>query len=60
MERLSKKALLTGVVLLSAFGVFAQGSGSAGINEATQMVTSCGCGNRFDRGCKGVSKILIG
>lgn len=40
MERVSKKALLTGVVLLSAFGVFAQGSGSAGINEATQMVTS--------------------
>src|SRR5690554_2612127 len=40
MERLSKKALLTGVVLLSALGVFAQGSGSAGINEATQMVTS--------------------
>jgi len=40
MERVSKKALLTGVVLLSAFGVFAQGNGSAGINEATQMVTS--------------------
>jgi hypothetical protein len=40
MKRVSKKALLTGVVLLSAFGVFAQGNGSAGINEATQMVTS--------------------
>ena len=40
MERQSKKVLLTGVALLSAFGVFAQGNGSAGINEATQMVTS--------------------
>lgn len=35
-----KKVLLTGLLLLSAFGVFAQGDGSAGINEATQMVTS--------------------
>uniref|UniRef100_F4C5U7 Uncharacterized protein n=2 Tax=Bacteroidota TaxID=976 RepID=F4C5U7_SPHS2 len=40
MEKQSKKVLLTGVLLLSAFGVFAQGNGSAGINEATQMVTS--------------------
>lgn len=39
MERQSKKLLLTGVALLSALGVFAQGNGSAGINEATQMVT---------------------
>ncbi|MFT3945585.1 MAG: DUF4134 domain-containing protein [Agriterribacter sp.] len=40
MERQSKKVLLTGVALLSAIGVFAQGNGSAGITEATQMVTS--------------------
>ncbi|SFC76669.1 protein of unknown function [Parapedobacter composti] len=40
MEKQSKKVLLTGVLFLSAFGVFAQGNGSAGINEATQMVTS--------------------
>ncbi len=40
MEKQSKKVLLTGVALLSAFGVFAQGNGSAGISEATQMVTS--------------------
>ena len=40
MEKLSKKVLLIGVALLSAFGVFAQGNGSAGIQEATQMVTS--------------------
>ncbi|MCT1524024.1 MULTISPECIES: DUF4134 domain-containing protein [Sphingobacterium] len=40
MEKQSKKVLLTGIALLSAFGVFAQGNGSAGIQEATQMVTS--------------------
>jgi len=40
MEKQSKKVLLTGAQLLSAFGVFAQGNGSAGIQEATQMVTS--------------------
>ncbi|MDM1044740.1 DUF4134 domain-containing protein [Myroides sp. 1354] len=40
MEKQSKKVWLTGVALLSAFGVFAQGNGSAGIQEATQMVTS--------------------
>ena len=40
MEKQSKKVLLTGTLLLSAFGVFAQGNGSAGIQEATQMVTS--------------------
>ncbi|MBX3257157.1 MAG: DUF4134 domain-containing protein [Chitinophagaceae bacterium] len=39
MERQSKKVLLTGIALLSAFGVFAQGNGNAGIQEATQMVT---------------------
>lgn len=40
MEKQSKKVLLTGVAFLSAFVVFAQGNGSAGIQEATQMVTS--------------------
>ena len=40
MVKQSKKVLLTGVACLSAFGVFAQGNGSAGITEATQMVTS--------------------
>lgn len=40
MEKQRKKVLLTGIALLSAFGVFAQGNGSAGIQEATQMVTS--------------------
>ncbi len=39
MEKQSKKVLLTGIALLSAFGVFAQGNGNAGIQEATQMVT---------------------
>ncbi|ANF52995.1 conjugal transfer protein [Chryseobacterium glaciei] len=40
MEKQRKKLLLTGMVLLSISGVLAQGNGSAGINEATQMVTS--------------------
>ncbi|MGJ1333245.1 DUF4134 family protein [Sphingobacterium siyangense] len=40
MEKQRKKVWLTGAALLSAFGVFAQGNGGAGINEATQMVTS--------------------
>lgn len=39
MERQKKKLLLTAAVMLSALGAFAQGNGSAGINEATQMVT---------------------
>ena len=39
MEKRGKKVLLTGIALLSAFGVFAQGNGNAGIQEATQMVT---------------------
>ncbi|MDV4116264.1 DUF4134 domain-containing protein [Elizabethkingia anophelis] len=39
MEKRNKKVLLTGIALLSAFGVFAQGNGNAGIQEATQMVT---------------------
>lgn len=40
MKKQSKKVWLMGVSLLSALGVFAQGNGSAGIQEATQMVTS--------------------
>lgn len=40
MEKQNRKVLLTAVALLPAFGVFAQGNGSAGITEATQMVTS--------------------
>jgi len=40
MEKQSKKVLLTSIALLLAFGVFVQGNGSPGINEATQMVTS--------------------
>lgn len=39
MEKQSKK-LLTGILFLAAMGASAQGDGSAGINEATQMVTS--------------------
>lgn len=39
MARQKKKLLLTAAVMLSALGAFAQGNGSAGINEATQMVT---------------------
>lgn len=35
-----KKVLLAAVAILSGIGAFAQGNGSAGINEATQMVTS--------------------
>lgn len=40
MEKLTLKKVLTGFVLLSFFGAIAQGNGTAGINEATQMVTS--------------------
>jgi hypothetical protein len=40
MKKQSKKVLLTTMVLLSGIDVFAQGNGTAGINEATQMVTS--------------------
>ena len=35
-----KKAFLAAVVLVTASAVFAQGNGSAGITEATSMVTS--------------------
>ena len=40
MEKQRKKVLLAAVAMLSGIGAFAQGNGSAGINEATQMVTS--------------------
>jgi hypothetical protein len=39
-KKQSKKILLTGMTLLSAVGAMAQGNGSAGITDATQMVTS--------------------
>jgi hypothetical protein len=40
MEKQRKKVLLAAVATLSGIGAFAQGNGTAGINEATQMVTS--------------------
>jgi hypothetical protein len=40
MEKQRKKVLLTAMSMLSVFGTMAQGNGAAGINEATQMVTS--------------------
>lgn len=40
MEKQRKKLALAGIFLLSAIHVFGQGNGSAGIQEATQMVTS--------------------
>jgi len=40
MEKQTRKLLLTGIALLSAFSALAQGDGSAGIKEATEMVTS--------------------
>nr|WP_288834392.1 DUF4134 domain-containing protein [uncultured Flavobacterium sp.] len=40
MGKQRKKLWLSAVAMLSAFGAMAQGNGSAGINEATQMVTS--------------------
>lgn len=40
MKKQTKKVLLLGVVLIAVSGTFAQGNGVAGINEATQMVTS--------------------
>ncbi|RZJ91611.1 MAG: DUF4134 domain-containing protein [Chryseobacterium sp.] len=41
MKKQSKKILLAASAMLSGFGAFAQGgNGSAGISEATQMVTS--------------------
>ncbi|AZA60179.1 DUF4134 domain-containing protein [Chryseobacterium indoltheticum] len=40
MEKQRKKLLLLGLSFLAVTGAFAQGNGTAGINEATQMVTS--------------------
>ena len=40
MEKQRKKVLLTAAMMLSGMVVLAQGNGSAGITEATQMVTS--------------------
>ncbi len=40
MEKQSKKILLATMAMLTGFSVLAQGDGSAGITEATQMVTS--------------------
>ncbi|WP_262152724.1 DUF4134 domain-containing protein [Chryseobacterium foetidum] len=40
MEKQKIKILICSVFLVTAFQVSAQGNGTAGINEATQMVTS--------------------
>jgi len=40
MDKRKKSALLSGAMLLISALVMAQGNGTAGINEATQMVTS--------------------
>ena len=40
MEKLATKRVLAGLLFMSSYGAFAQGDGSAGITEATQMVTS--------------------
>ena len=40
MEKQRKKILPTAIILLTGYGAFAQGDGTAGITEATQMVTS--------------------
>lgn len=40
MRKQRKKILLLGISFLAVTGAFAQGNGTAGINEATQMVTS--------------------
>lgn len=40
MNKQRKKVLLASVAMLSAMSAFAQGNGTAGITEATQMVTS--------------------
>jgi hypothetical protein len=39
MEKQRKKVVLATMAMLSGFGAFAEGKGTAGINEATQMVT---------------------
>ncbi|WP_426478119.1 DUF4134 domain-containing protein [Chryseobacterium sp. CBSDS_008] len=40
MKKQRKKLLVSGSTFIAVTGVFAQGNGTAGINEATQMVTS--------------------
>ncbi len=40
MEKQRKKVLLSAVIMLTGLCAFAQGNGTAGITEATQMVTS--------------------
>jgi len=40
MKKQRKKVLLAALAMLSAMGMSAQGDGSAGITEATQLVTS--------------------
>lgn len=40
MEKQREKVLLSAMVMLTGLGAIAQGDGSAGITEATQMVTS--------------------
>ena len=40
MKNQRKKVLLSAVIMLTGLGAFAQGNGTAGITEATQMVTS--------------------
>lgn len=40
MEKQRKRILLSAMVMLTGLGAMAQGDGSAGITEATQMVTS--------------------
>ena len=40
MKKQRKKILPTAVAMLAGFGALAQGHGTAGLNEATQMVTS--------------------
>ncbi|MCS3869497.1 hypothetical protein J3D55_002413 [Chryseobacterium ginsenosidimutans] len=40
MKKQRKKLRVLGLTLIAVTGVYAQGNGTAGINEATQMVTS--------------------
>jgi hypothetical protein len=40
MEKQTKKILPAAITMLTGFSVMAQGNGTAGITEATQMVTS--------------------
>ena len=40
MKNQRKKVLQSVVIMLTELGAFAQGNGTAGITEATQMITS--------------------